>query len=192
MSTALQSRLLHFEIELLPKDWVEWAIDNKIDYRVIAYINFKPAALNQFSPDHSDYTYACARTWEFISKLIISEPTLNHTLLPLLVAGLGEGAGREFNAYCQVFDKLPTFDEIVTNPEGIDVPTEPSILYAITSMIASRLTKDNVNKLMSFVNRLPIEFEIILLKQALRGNVGLLQTNGIKEWMSANSASLCE
>jgi len=190
MSTALQARLVHYELEINSNDWLNWAMENEIDYRIIAYIKFKPSALFQFKPDHNDATYATPRTWHFLSKLIEDEISLTHEILPMITGTISEGSGREFNAYCQVFDKLPTFDQIAADPKGIEVPTEPSILYAVTSMIASKMTKDTVDKLMGFVNRLPIEFAIILLQQALRGNVGLLQTKGIKEWMGNNSKNL--
>ena len=190
MSTALQARLIHFQLEINSEDWLNWAMENKIDYRIIAYIKFKPMALFQFKPDHNDATFACPRTWHFLSKLITPEPTLSHDLLPMITGTISEGSGREFNAYCQIFDKLPTFDQIVADPKKLEIPTEPSVQYAVTSMIAAKMTKDNVNSLMNFINRLPIEFAIICLQQALRGNVSLLQTKGIKEWMRLNSSDL--
>jgi len=59
MSTALQARMIHFELEIDHQAWIAWAGKAKIDYRIMAYIGFKPSALFQFKPDHNDATFAC-------------------------------------------------------------------------------------------------------------------------------------
>lgn len=61
MSTALQSRLVHLELVVDAKEWVEWASSNEIHHHITSYINFKPGNLYTFSPNHSDNTYACPR-----------------------------------------------------------------------------------------------------------------------------------
>lgn len=192
MSTALQARLIHFELSVNSNQWLDWAATAGIDYRIMAYIGFKPTSLHMFEPAHNDCTYSCPRTWTFLSDLIKKEPILNHEILPLLTGTIGEASGREFNAYCQIFDQLPNFKDIEAKPTTIDMPSEPSILFAITSMIVYQITKDNIDVLMLFVTRLPIEFQIIMLRQALKSNMALLQAKSIKDWIAANNKLLVD
>ena len=61
MSTALQSRLVHMELVVDPKEWDEWATEAGIHHRITDFIKFKPGLLYTFTPDHTDKTYACPR-----------------------------------------------------------------------------------------------------------------------------------
>ena len=168
MSTAMQSRMIHLELTVNSKDWLEWAADNEIDYRILAYINFRPEHLHNFNPKHSDKTFPCPRTWEFLSKLIKPYETITYKKLPLVIGSIGEGTGREFSQFCEIFESLPTFDEILNTPDKVVISSEPSIKYAITGLIAKNAEESNIGKLKEFVVRLPVEFQIIFLKQAAR------------------------
>jgi MoxR-like ATPase len=59
MSTAMQSRLIHLEMEVSLDDWKDWAYKNNVDSRIIAYVNHLPNKLHDFSPDHNDKTFPC-------------------------------------------------------------------------------------------------------------------------------------
>jgi hypothetical protein len=51
------------ELVVDSEEWIEWAEQNDIDHRITSYIKFKPGQLYTFTPDHTDKTYACPRTW---------------------------------------------------------------------------------------------------------------------------------
>lgn len=57
ISTALQSRMIHFELEVDHKSWLEWANNNEVDYRIKSFIGFKPEMLHHFDPNHKDNTF---------------------------------------------------------------------------------------------------------------------------------------
>lgn len=59
MGTAMQSRLVHLEMQADHEGWVNWAVDHDIDYRIRAFIRFKPAMLHNFDPNHDDNTFPC-------------------------------------------------------------------------------------------------------------------------------------
>ena len=61
LPTPLQSRMVHFELTVDAKAWNEWATDNKLDYRVISFIGYKPHLLHNFKLGSNDYTFACPR-----------------------------------------------------------------------------------------------------------------------------------
>ena len=192
MGTALQSRMVHLELHVDVEDWLKWAEKNHIDYRILAYINFKSSALFVFDPNHNDVTFACPRTWAFLSKIIKDEVQLTYDLLPLMAGTISEGAAREFRAFSDIFQDLITLPEILANPAGVSVPQEPSTQYALTSMISEKITEANCDKLMVFISRLPIEFQIILLRQAIARNNKLFKTQGLKKWLSVNSAEIID
>lgn len=190
MSTAMQSRLVHIELEVDHKEWVDWAVQNDIDTRITSYINFKPGMVYNFDPDHTDKTYACPRTWEFANRILKTHHVDSPDLLPLLAGTISEGVAREFVAFCRIHEELPKIPQIAANPEGIEVPTEPGVLYALTGSISHNASESNIEALIKFVNRMPPEFQVVCLKETVRRNKALMATPAIQSWILTSANEL--
>jgi len=190
MSTALQSRLIHLELTVDAEEWVSWAAKNQIDHRITSYIKFKPGQLYTFKADHTDKTYASPRTWEFCNRFVKGKETIGKELLPLLAGTLSEGVAREFIGFCQIYKDLPTIQEIIAQGASLPVPHEPSVLFALTGSISHHATEDNMGALMEFVSRLPIEFQIVTLREVIRRNKALLEVKAVQAWVAKNSTEL--
>lgn len=191
MSTALQSRLIHMTMKTDYQQWIDWAIENDIDYRITSYINFAPGKLYTFTPDHPDSTYASPRTWAFASKLLEHmEP--NHPLALNLFAGtVSQGVAREFLAFTRIYQSLPTIAQIRRDPKNTPVPLdEPNKLYALTGFIANHVTEEAIKPLMEYVCRLPVEFQVICLRELIRRDRDMLDHPEVDEWVTNNSTKL--
>lgn len=182
MSTAMQSRLIHMELVVDSAEWIKWAQENSIDYRITSYIEFKPQSLYTFSPDHSDNTYGCPRTWEFANRILKQTEEESPIRLPLLAGTISEGLAREFLNFCKIHRDLPKIPTIVAAPDTIPVPGELSILYAISGAIGQNATMENLGALAKFVDRMPAEFQVITLKETLRRNKALVKHPAIHKW----------
>lgn len=207
MSTALQSRLVHFELEN-PRDdakpWLDWASDRNLDHRITAFINYKPGLVNNFSPDHTDFTYSCGRTLEMAHNLLqtvepndwqgvknaqgqtVAEPNA----LVMLAGALGEGVAREFVTFTKVYDKLPSMNQIVLNPEGTPVPDEIDVQWALTGTIAHHATVDNIEHLLKYVKRMPIEYQVVCLRDAKRRKPQLTKSTAFQNWVMGSAMDL--
>lgn len=191
LSTALQSRLMHMELVVDPGEWDEWATTvGDIDYRITSYIKYKPGNLYTFKADHQDDTYACPRTWEFASRLLKQSNEGDADLLPLLAGTLSEGVAREFVSFCKIHEQLLKPHEILANPTGVKVPTEPSILFALTGSLAHNITLDNADDLMKFITRLPVEFQVVCLREVVRRNKAMMSHKAIQAWISQSAKDL--
>lgn len=190
MSTALQSRLVHIELEVDHKEWVEWANTNGIHHYITSYINFKPGQLYAFKPDHSDKTYACPRTWEFADRILKVTEDGDHDRLVLLSGTVSEGVAREFLGFTKIYQELPTMARLMSDPEGIKVPDEPSILFALTGSISHNATMENFGNLAKFINRLPMEFQVVCLRETLQRNNEMKKHEAIRKWIAVNSKEL--
>lgn len=164
MSTANQSRLVHMELVVDSKDWLEWAYTNGIDYRITSYIEYKPDSLQMFNPDHSDNTFACPRTWEFVSRLISNWDDIPQSKINLLAGTISEGVAREFTNFTKVFDSLPKVSAIESNPDKAKLPKDPGTLYAMTGVLSENINAKNADAFMTYVDRLPKEFQIISIR----------------------------
>ena len=190
MPTPLQSRLVHLELVVDVKEWLDWAASHNIDHRITSYINFKPGSLYTFKPDHTDNTYAAPRTWEFANRVLQVTEADSPDLLPMLAGTISEGVAREFMGFCKIFADLPTIPEIMAMPEATRVPVEPSILFALTGSISHNANKENFSTLMVFVARLPVEFQVVCLRETVRRNKSLVAHPAVQKWIAASAAEL--
>lgn len=183
MSTALQSRLIHFELEVNLADWVDWAVDNKVDSRVIGYLQWAGIQkLNDFKPDHTEKTYACPRTWSFVDKLIRGVPTLSVGEDHAVLAGtIGPGAALEFLSYCEVSANVPKYSTIIGDPANAAIPTEISQQYAVATMIGGHLESTSAKQAVIYIKRLRVELQVIVLRMAVRRNPQLKAVEEIRD-----------
>jgi hypothetical protein len=192
MSTALQSRLAHIELELDHKEWIDWATTYSIDHRITDYIGDRSDNLYTFKPDHTDKTYACPRTWEFANRLLTKgKLDLDSDLaLPALAGDISEGVAREFIAHCQIYKDLPKMGAIEAGPDKIPVPDEPSVLYALTGTISVNTTDKNIEPVLKYVSRLPKEFQVATLRATVRRNKPLMQHKAVQQWLEKEAIEL--
>jgi len=190
-STAMQSRLVHLELVTDPELWQEWAAKEGIDHRIIAYINSKPDDLYNFNPEHNDHTFACPRTWDFLSKIIGSIETKQlHTYLPLIAGTVSEAIARSFVMFTKIYTSMPDFQEIMARPELARLDNDPSFRFGVSHMIAAYTKADNISTLMTYIERLPLEFQTITLQNIMRRDPEMIKEDCVKRWISVKGQQL--
>jgi hypothetical protein len=163
MSTALQSRLIHYEMIASLGDFTDHAFKIGIDHRIIAFVSFMPSRLMDFRPDHHDKTFACPRTWEFLSRLIKGK-TVDMKLAPRIAGTIGEGVATEFITFAREFDRIPKLADILSNPLNAPIAPEMSTKYATVSMLIEHFNEDNLDDISLYAKRLDIEMQILFFK----------------------------
>lgn len=188
MSTALQSRLApHMELVVDQKEWLDWAYAKKFNYRITDFIKAFPGHLYTFKADHTDFTYGCPRTWEFANRHVSVTDEDDPDLLPILAGTISEGLSREFVTFCKVYAKLPKIEQIEANPNTVKVPTETSIIWALTGTIAHSINEDNAAALVQYIHRLPDEFQVVSLREIIRKHKPLLKHPAVASWVAKSA-----
>ena len=190
MGTAMQSRLVHYELTVDHLLWSLWASANKLAHEVIAYINHCPDKLYQFKPNHSDKTFACPRSWEFASRIMLYDKMATKDKLPSLAGAVSEGIAREFLTYCDVYRYIPTYQQIKMQPLSAEVTDEPSMLAAISGSIGAHLIVPDIPSVLRYIRRLPMEFQVFALRDACKRNPGMIKEKEIIEWIDENGNEL--
>jgi len=190
LSTAMQSRMIHLNLMVDTASWLDWGNSNGIDHRVISFIKYRPELLHKFNPNHSDDTFASPRTWEFLSKIIKGKETFNRTDHAVLVGTVGEGAATEFRAFCAVYKDLPDIETMIKHPEIIKIPKEPGHQYAITTLISHNASSDTVKPLMIITLHVPVEFQVVVLKDIYALKPELKTHPVIQDWIQKNADKL--
>lgn len=183
MSTALQSRMVHYQLVSDITAFTENAAKKGFHYTVIDFVNFKPELLNNFDPKHEDFTYACERSWEKLSNIMQAIPDLAD--LPKYVASIegtvGVAAAQEFIGFIRVYSKVPEWNDIVDFPEHTEVPQEPSIRAAMTHMFVNGTTRANIQAVGKYLLRMPPENQLMVGRRICMNDKSLAKTQPMLE-----------
>lgn len=180
MSTALQSRLIHIEMHCDHREWMAWANQNKIDSRIIGFLEFKPELLHKFQPDHQDKTFACPRTWEFAHRLVMGTKITNDDV-PLLAGTVSTDVALQFVQFAQIYADLPKISDILKNPKTAPVPDEPSTKFAMATVIADHFTDKTADDLSIYIARYSVEFRVVMLRMVHQRQPMLMRHKAVSD-----------
>lgn len=199
MSTALKNRFTHLNYEVSNDDWCDWALRNNIAVEVLGFIRFRPMLLNEFEQRNESkeekervqrmkdaQAFATPRSWEFLSKIVQQKPG-SDIEYELYTGIVGEGSAAEFMGYLKYYRDLPNLDALLMNPGAAKVPEEPATLYALSTGLATKATQDNMERVVKYALRLPAEFQVLLMKDAIARDNDLTQTKPFNEWAIKNA-----
>ena len=179
----LKTRMIHFELAIDADLWIKWGSANDVDYRMLSFIGYKPNLLYNPNPASKDFTFSCPRSITMAAALTKGRE-ITFDDMPILAGTISEGVAREYAGYVKNFADLPQIKNILADPLGTKIPTEPSAKWATGSHVAEYLTPDNANTLMQYLERLPLENQTIALRVAIAKNKKLLLNHTIGEWMT--------
>lgn len=167
ISTAMQSRVIHLEMEISFREWLEdVALKENYDSRIIAYLNQYESKLMDFRPDHNERTFCCPRTWEFVNRLIIGREVYDG-LATLLAGTITSGVAVDFVQFCQIYTKIINVHQIINDPRGTEVPYDNSLKWATISHMMEKVTDDNFDDLSTYANRFSLDFRILFYRSTI-------------------------
>lgn len=202
MSTALKNRLVHVEYEVNTDDWCEWAIKSGVCTEVLSFIRFRPTLLNEFEARSGaeeerartqrvmeSNAFATPRSWEYMSRAINAgiDMVKNHEAASGIV---GEGCAAEFRGFIKYYQSTPSLDDVINNPTGIKTPDEPAVLYALATGLAAKADAKNFDPILQFAERMAVEFQVLLIKDAVMRVKELANTKAFNQWVSKHKSVL--
>lgn len=187
MPAPLRDRFSHYELDVNYEDWCNWAASRRLDPTVISFIQYRTNLLYSFSAD--EYAFPTPRSWHFVSNVSSRLPDNMDTsdVFSAVASLVGDGAAGEFVAFKEVADNLPDIDELIEKPETYKKDDNPAILYALTGAVAARACEDKMENIMKVNKKLPVEFQVILVKGALAVEQDLRKNPEVKKWILDNA-----
>lgn len=168
LSTAMQSRLVHLEMQIDFNQWLEdVAFKEDYDSRIIAYLNYKPSQLMDFRPEHQEKTFCCPRTWEFMNRLIKHKGTVSEKDAALYAGVLTSGVAVDFIQFTKVFDSMVSIKDILEDPKSCPIPGDISTRWAVISHMMEKVTEDNFSDLCTYANRFDATFRILFYRSVM-------------------------
>lgn len=167
LSTAMQSRLVHLEMEINFEEWLyDVALAENYDPRIIAFLSQYPSKLMDFRPDHNEHTFCCPRTWGFMNALIKGNEVTEEKA-PLYAGTITSGVAMEFVTFTKVFQNLVTIDQVIANPNGCNVPNDNSTKWATISTLMEGVNDLNFDALATYANRFDMTFRILFFRSVM-------------------------
>jgi hypothetical protein len=180
----LRNRMCNLTLEAHLDDWCRWALDNERRPEVVSFVRFRPGLLHEFDPNRD--VNPTPRVWsEGVNDML---NMIDENMLPVdaefeVTKGyVGEGPAVEFQSFVKMYRKLPNPDAVILQCDTYPVPAEASILYALSGALAHRATEDNLDQIVAFSNRMPPEYSVLLLLDAIRRKPELQNTKAFTQW----------
>jgi hypothetical protein len=100
-------------------------------------------------------------------KANVTADVYDMLLMHLIQGAVGDGVAAEFIGFLNLFHALPSIDEILLNPTGAPLPSDPSAQIAIATALGRRITDSSISKAKLYLERLPDELQVLSMRDAL-------------------------
>ena len=183
MSTALANRFAWIYVEADHDCFLEYGNKVGLHHYVYGFIKTRPGLLHTME-GCTEKAFASPRGWMRVSK-VCEAP---HDLLYKLVRGIiGEGPAAEFMTVLKVMD-LPDLDDVLHDPKKCRIPKEPASKYALSSMLARNMSRQNIDKIMAYIKRAEFgrDFEICCALDATKRDNELCDTKAWVDFANRN------
>lgn len=157
MPSALINRMIHIQMKVHTKDWIEWAENNDIHHLVIDYIKARPFHLYTKIPPTREEPFSTPRSWEYVSDVLKSfsaknDVEIKDNLLDALLYGtISQDHAKGFKAYIKQIKNKYNVSRILKGdekwPEG---ENDGDLLYFLVNSFRDLLHKElpsNASKL---------------------------------------------
>lgn len=174
------------ELEVSLDDWSGWALDNKIAPELIAFLRFRPNLLSDFKPTRELRNSPSPRGWASVAAWL-SDDVKD---IEVFSGAVGEGAATEFFGFLDMYQNLPSLDDILLDPDSTMVPDSPGALFAVAGGLARKATPANFSQVIKYTSRMPKEFDVIAVRDAVRIDKGITNCPAFIQWAVRNSEVL--
>lgn len=167
ISTALQSRMVHLELQL---DFEEWLMDvalaKNFDKRIIAFLSQYPSKLMDFKPDHNEKTFCCPRTWEFMNRLV-SGKAITDDKAALYAGTITSGVAVELIQFTKVFSTMVKVEDILRDPVNTPLPHDNATRWAVISSMMEKVNDKTFTNLAEYANRFSMDFRVLFYRSTM-------------------------
>lgn len=162
-------------------DFHRYCSTHNVRPEILAVTKMFPEWLDSYDPD--SMVNCTPRSLVSVSRLMDTNPSYD-TELALYASRIGKGIAAQFTGFLRVYRSIPTLEEIVKSPKRARVPDEDKtdVLCALSAMLGHALSPKNVAPVVEYLTRLPAEFCVFALRDAVYRDPELKKTRALTEW----------
>jgi len=175
-------------------DWVVWAANSgEVPSELIAFAKIRSdLVFNTDIPGVADTAYCTPRSLHALGKVALAYPGGVRAMvddpmgLALMQGSIGVGTASELAALVRTTINLPTFDDVLANPEKTKVPEKPDEAYAMVMLCAVRSQQEHIDRVMEYLTRFKPNFAITGIISLVKRNRSFAQSKKMHSWIMAN------
>lgn len=180
------------DIEFAPdlETWLGWANENDVEPTIMAFAARNPDAVFSGKVPEKQGPWTTPRSLVSAGEILKSAAKkgmgLDSPIVSTMLQGCMGAAAVQLLAFVQLRDQLPKLSDIMKDPTTAMVPDRPDGQMIISYELAHRASKDNIDKVVPYMRRLPTPFSVTFVKTALKKTPALLSTREIGDWTREN------
>jgi len=186
LPSPLSNRMVHLVLESSYDDFKEWALHNSIHPYIVGFLGYRRDLLSSEVPKESETNpaFATPRSWTMLSRILGDVLHNLDKLSSIIYGSVGYGAGVEFISFTKIYKELPDIDALLRG-EIEKLPETPASLYALNSALIHKFngTKGETLSLLNISEKLPIEFGVMLIKDALQKYEEIAELSEFGAWL---------
>jgi MoxR-like ATPase len=144
MSSALINRMVHFQLRVSSRQWLEWAGESGIHPYILEYVGIRPDHLWS-PPPKTEEPFSTPRSWHMLSDAMkeYGDSPAQEDIFRLAKACLSPHHAVQFNAYIkQVQNRFQLSAIIDGKAAWPDEPENRDVLYFLAQSLRARLIKE--------------------------------------------------
>ncbi len=190
MPVPLRNRFCHVELESSADDWLDWARTAGVNSYVTSFIDYKRDALTTESSEAVNHdAFATPRSWTLFARSITAGTVPSYSTAAMFV---GTGNAQAFKGFLDYYQYLPKFKDVVADPLGTAVPpfAQIGVMYALAGMLGEHAAVKNLTPVMQYLNRLPIENQVMSVKEMASRDARFIDHPSIEQWLNDNKSMI--
>ena len=178
------------------EDWLVWATENGVSPLIRAFVHTFPRCLASyrdegqednpyiFNPKKPVLSFVSPRSLEKASVIVSNRDKLGDNATMVALAGtIGQSASADMSAFLRLEKELPTFDDILKEPESTQVPESISAQLMLMFQAVDKIKQQSdLTAFMKFVNRMASnEIQAIFFTMLMKNSRTVKIARGNKE-----------
>lgn len=152
------------------------------------YLNFKPGSLVYDEFNVGMENSPCPRLWEKLGKFLNLMPSWNNPLTEKLCCStVGEAVGREFYSFLSIYNRLLSYEEIVSDPMGAPIDHTVDVKYALMGMLATKGKAGHDQEIFTYIRKIKKAYQFVFVRSIHAMKSELVETPACNEWLADNA-----
>jgi hypothetical protein len=182
MPTHLRNRMAHIFITPDVDAWTKWANANSVAPEVVAFVRLRRELIHMM-PKGDENAFPTPRSLTKAAKYVHAPKEHRMRLFASLI---GDAVAAELDGFIELYRSLGSLDDIAANPDSANIPTEPSVRFAVCTGLGRLANRKNFANIIRYAQRLPRESEILVVTDATGRDKTLKNVAAYGEWAVRN------
>jgi hypothetical protein len=163
--------------------WINWGIDHGIAEEMLAFVHQYPHTMASYldaaqadnpyiyQPKKNQQAFFSPRSAAKASNIVRARKNLDtDSVIAALAGTCGEAFARDFQAYLEFSDQLPTKESVINNPTTTPIPASPAAQSIIVFGAISWVEKATLPPFLKYLKRFPVEWQAVFAANIAKSN----------------------